>query len=110
MLTEPAGCWTNSRKARRKPIKILIARKLRPRETEVARSTHTVMLAEVRKIVIMIANIMTTSIMTNVIMITVDTIIMKTSILADMTRIMIIARSLMGIRTIMTRIARKLVF
>jgi hypothetical protein len=64
-------------------------------------------LVEVHENVIMTANIMIASDMTNVIMIVVDTIIAKTSILTDTTRIEIIARFPMEISTIVTRIARK---
>ena len=65
------------------------------------------MLVEVHESVIMITNIKIASNMTNFIMIVIDTIIRKTNILTNTTRIVIIARFLMGISTIMTRIARK---
>ena len=61
------------------------------------------MLVEVYESVIMIANIMMASNMMNVIMIVIDTIIGKTSILIDTTRIGIIARFLKEISTIVTR-------
>ena len=68
---------------------------------------YTVILVKVHKNVIMIANIMIASNMMNVIMIVIDTIISKTSILINTTRIRIFARFLMEISTIMKRIARK---
>ncbi len=64
-------------------------------------------LVAVHESVIMITNIMTESDMMKVIAIVVDMIIMKTSILINMTGIAIIARYLRETRTIVTRIAKK---
>ena len=86
---------------------MLIARKLRPRETKVARSIPTMMLVAAHKNAIMIANIMTASDMMKVIAIVVDTITVKTSILVNMTGIAIIARPPMETKTIVTRIAKR---